>query len=288
MSQSILERLPNNQEVISEFVRFWERASTRQRKATLPVFGELAEAARPGARVVAALRADQKPHMALFTSELNREFKLLGQLVNAASDAKGGLILESYASLRQRVQEIIAASRLEQWVEERLKPIFNYHYKRVAESTWKLLSKQNIPTTMRDQIEAEVIAKGGKRLGLLDIEKDTHTAIFNVIREAREKGLHPRVISRMIEQYVPKGKFVNAGSRYRSLLIARTETLHAQRLSTIESYRQSPAVKECIAFDGESDEECSARNGETFTFEEAEAEAENTHPNCVLCFGPVS
>jgi len=270
------------------FLGFVEGATPRQRRLLIPALDTLAEAARPGARVVAALRADQKRHMPLFAADLRREFKILGHLVSVAADSQGGLLVESEGSIRKRVQEILSASKLKTWAQARLKPILEYHYQKIAQDTWKLLSKEDIPTTMRTEIERDIIEKGGKRLGLMDIEEDTKIALFNVIKEAREKGLNPRVIARMIEQHVPKGRFVNAGSTYRSKLIARTETLNAQRISTIASYRESPSVHSCIAFDGESDEECAARNGETFTFDEAEVEAEGTHPNCVLCFAPVS
>lgn len=275
-------------EPLGDFLRFVESASPGQRRMVVPALHTLAEAARPGATLVAALRVDQRRQIPLFAADLRREFKILGHLVSVAADSQGGLLLESVASVRRRIKEILSASHLKTWAKERLQPILEQHYQQVAQATWKTISKQGVPTTMRDEVEREIIAKGGKRLGLLDIEDDTRTALFNVIRDAREQALSPRVIARMIEQYVPQGRYVNAGSTYRSRLIARTETLHAQRMSSISSYRASPSVEKVIAFDGDGDAECAGRNGEIFTFEDAEAEADETHPNCVLCFAPVS
>lgn len=273
---------------IGNLLQFTETATPSQRRLLVPALWELAEAQRAGARLVAALRADQTPKIALFRADLHREFKILGHLVRVASELQGGLLTESMADVRKRVAEILAASHLKTWVKERLRPVFEYHYHRIAESTWKILSREGVPTTMRDEIEREIIQTGGKRIGLLDIPGDTKTALFNVIRESREKGFNPTAIGRLIEEFVPKGRFVNSGSTYRSQLIARTETLHAQRISSIASYRESPAVEMVVAFDGEEDNECADRNGEIFTFEEAEMEADGTHPNCVLCFAPVS
>jgi SPP1 gp7 family putative phage head morphogenesis protein len=110
---------------------------------------------------------------------------------------------------------------------------------------------------------------------------------MKVIDVGRKLGVNPNQTAKLIEQFVPAGRFTEAGAGYRARMIARTETLHAARISSLEVYRTAPQVKEVIAFDGESDEECAARNGSTFTFDEAEAEANGTHPNCVLAFGPV-
>jgi hypothetical protein len=131
-----------------------------------------------------------------------------------------------------------------------------------------------------------MLLEGGKRMGLVDIASDTRAALFKTIDAGRMIGANPKATAKLIEQFVPAGRFTNAGVGYRSRLIARTETLHSARISTVQVYRSAPQVNFCVAFDGESDEECAARNGAIFTFDEAEAEANGTHPNCVLAFGP--
>lgn len=247
----------------------------------------LTEAAQPGARVVAALRAQQPDLTGLWRADLEREFKLLGQIARAATEAQGGLVMES-KSERERVAAIVAAMSIPIWVKQRIKPLFETHYKRVADLTHTLLNRYELDVTLRDKAAAGLLELGGKRVGLLDIAGETKDALFSVIEEGRAQGLNPRETAKYIERYVPRGRFVRAGSHYRAQLIARTEALHAQRISSLELYRGSPVVKEVVAFDGEDDEECAARNGQTFSFDDAELEAEETHPNCVLAFGPVT
>lgn len=255
-------------------------------RAAVPSLMALREAINPGATTVEMLRDDQPDLINLMTADLNREFKLLGQIVAAAASASGGLVMEATRAEQAQIAVIIARSRLEWWVKERLIPIFQHAYQRTAQLTVTTLRRAGIPTTMRDTVEKRIIEAGGKRTGLLDIANDTKQSLFAVIEKGHELGINPLDTARLIEDYVPKGRFVHAGSSYRSRLIARTEVLHAQRMSTLESYRASPSVERVVMFDGESDEECSVRNGAVVSFDEAEAEMNDTHPNCVLCFAP--
>ncbi len=115
---------------------------------------------------------------------------------------------------------------------------------------------------------------------------DTRTALFHVLEIGRDQGLNPRETARAIQKFIPSGRFVNAGPKYRAQLISRTETLHSMRMASLEQYAAAPNVDEVVAFDGDQDEECAARNGQTFSVGDATVEAEATHPNCVLAFGP--
>ena len=67
-------------------------------------------------------------------------------------------------------------------------------------------------------------------------------------------------------------------------MIARTETKWAQNKSSLEIYRHSEFVTGCMAFDAQlgadrSDPDCIARNGKTFTPDQAEKEQAQEHPN---------
>lgn len=248
---------------------------------------QVAEAVQPGALVVDALRKGQQDLIGLFRADVERELKLLGQVATAATAARGGLVMESKRE-RDRVAAIVAAMSIPIWTQKRLVPIYEQDFKRTGELTVKLLNRFDLEVSMRDELENRLLSEGGKRAGLVDIAGEAKQSIFDAIEDGRAAGLNPRETAKLLEEYVPAGRFRNAGVRYRSQLIARTEAVHAQRISSIELYRGSPVVKETVAFDGEEDEECAARNGESFTFDEAEAEAEGTHPNCVLAFGPVT
>lgn len=247
----------------------------------------VAEAVQPGALVVHALRVQQIDAINLMRAEMEREFKLLGQVATAAAAAQGGLIMESKQE-RERVAAIVAAMSIPLWTKTRLVPAFQDSYKRIASLTMKTLNRFDLEVSLRDKLEARLLSEGGKQAGLIDIAGEAKQSIFDAIEDGRTAGLNPRDTAKLLEDYVPAGRFRHAGVRYRSQLIARTEALNAQRVSSIDMYRSSPVVKETVAFDGDEDEECSARNGETFTFDDAEVEAEGTHPNCVLAFGPVT
>jgi hypothetical protein len=246
----------------------------------------LAEAARPGAQLVNQLRQSQKRDEAHFREQLERDFRVLGIAVAAAATSHGGLLIEATSRETDRIQAIVNASRLPNFEEAVLLPHFKQHYQRMLETVATTLRASNLPATMRQQAQAAFLDNGGKRMGLLDLERDVKDSLFKVLDAGRELGLNPRTTAQWIEYMVPRGRFIHAGARYRSQLIARTETMHAGRIATLESYRASPVVEKVIAFDGDSDEECAERNGSEMTFDEAEEAAESTHPNCVLAFGP--
>jgi hypothetical protein len=257
---------PNRQELAAEVLR-------------------LAEAALPGAGIVAAFRNDQRRVEPVMTKELYKAFDELGTRAQAAATAEGGLILEVTA--RERIATIVAALRLKEWTRNVLQPIFETQWKRVADMAVMTLKREDVPVTMRTSLEQLILRHGGKRVGLLDIAEDTRTALFRVMDEGRAKGLNPRETARLIRDEVPAGRFTNAGASYRAQLIARTETLSAQRFSSLAMYKESPDIAKVIAFDGDKDAECVARNGTEYTISEAETEADITHPNCVLAFAPV-
>lgn len=209
----------------------------------------------------------------------------LGQHVAAVTAAQGGLVLET--SPAARIAAIISAANLEGWIAQRFSPIYERLYRATANQTMATLTKEGYPITERSKIEARVLKELGKRTGLIDLNKQTKESLFRILRTARELGIGANSAAYLIEDMIPRGRFVYAGTRYRAELIAESEALHAQRIATIESSRRSPQIKELIAFDGDGDEICLARNGTRFSFDEAEVETNNTHPKCVLAFGPV-
>ena len=97
---------------------------------------------------------------------------------------------------------------------------------------------------------------------------------------------------------MPVGRFtrladdrgVEAAINYRSMMIARTETHNAQRVSTVSGYESSGVVDTVRAIDakyGDTDEVCMERNGKEFTLEEARVETELEHPNGTLDWEPI-
>jgi hypothetical protein len=274
------------QDPMRDFVGILNRP--RVAREAVPVLRDLAEVVKPGAAVVADLRSKQPVLESLFAADLRREFLLLGELVAAAAQANGGLLIEASRRERARVALIAAASKLDVWTRRRLLPLFKYHYKRIFDATDALLKTHDITPTNRDLIEKAVLEAGGKHMGLMDITRDVKESLFKVIDLGRERGLNPRDTGRLIREYVPRGRFIHAGSGYRSQMIARTEVLHGQRFASLSIYESSPVVKGAVAFDGDHDDECAARNGQVFSFEEAFTIIDATHPQCVLAFGPAT
>jgi hypothetical protein len=253
----------------------------------------LAEATRAD-NVVMDMRRYWLTREHTFAARLDGQFRQLGEHVARAADEVGGILVEedvqANANETMRIQAIITASNLREWAGKHIRPEFEKEWKGAAEAVVAALSRHGLPATMRENIMQEILRTAGKRAGLVDIIGDTKSALFRVLDVAREEGLGPRAAAKWIREFVPAGRFVNAGSAYRSTMIARTELLHAQRKSSLEMYHSMPQVNMVIAYDGESDEFCASRNGALFTLEDAEFEmnSDETHPNCVLAFAPAS
>lgn len=162
---------------------------------------------------------------------------------------------------------------------------FERHYTRVGSRTVKTINDAldlNVSITEPDMIALQ--REGAARSRLLDLEGDTRVAVLRAIRDGTDAGDNPLEVARRIRREVPAGRFTAAGSRYRATLIARTETLHAQRLASLDAYASSDVVTGVVAIDGDYDEVCAARNGREFTI--AAARLEDEHPNGTLTWAP--
>lgn len=172
-----------------------------------------------------------------------------------------------------------------------------------------------ISLDLPDVAQREIIAKGGRHIALVNIDKQVQDAIYKALSAARTEGLGPREVARLIradvegaamypgvyqdayDRAIARGwsdeKAMAAGDRaarqYRAEVISRTETKYAQNVSTLEAAKSSGTFDTMLAFDsqkGSFDDECDARNGQYFSFEEAEAETAKEHPNGTLSWSP--
>lgn len=250
-------------------------------------------------RLVLALRRDAERLEAVFARELEREFEGLGRraeeayLAVAAPKARGGNGTKQDEGLDAAlIDAIIAAMRIEDWQATALTPLFERHYLRVLEATVDTINAVlELGVDLPDYVQRNVVALGGKRVGLLDVVGETREGIFRGLTEARTLGMGPFEAARRIRELVPAGRFVNAGPQYRAVLIARTETKYAQNVSSILAYRQSPAVIAVQVLDaqlGPTDEECELLDGRVVSLDEAERLAEEEHPNGTRNFAPVT
>lgn len=237
------------------------------------------------------LRATAKPQR-VFESELVRAFGALGE---RAARAWRGLKEGEGVT----VELTIGDADLGQFRADALAPAFQRLYLTVGELTYGAVSERvGLPVAWRieDRGARAVIAAGGRRLGLVDLEDGTRAALFEAIRQGRDQGLGADALARRIRQLVPAGRFAGmeaerpgSGAAYRARMIARTETTYARNVSSLEAGRES-GFEEFLVFDarlGPTDEECEALDGVTVSAEEAERLLEEEHPNGTRSISPV-
>ena len=136
-----------------------------------------------------------------------------------------------------------------------------------------------------DPVSELVIEEGGRRLGLIDLDKGVRDRVFRILQQARHEQLGIPEITRRLATEVPSGRF--RSPRVRARVIARSEIKHAQRVSSMRLYDTIPEVQLVRVFDavlGDTDPDCEARNGREVDLATADAMITSpvTHPNCTL------
>lgn len=254
-------------------------------------------------RIMARFREDAKDLEAQFIDHLDTVFDSLGQLVEDAlltvdltqivtrADTNNHYEWKQDPELEAIVKAIMDAMVIDVWQREALMPAFNDHYIRTLNATVGTVNVvMDLEVLIPDEKARAVIANGGRRAGLMDITGETRAAIFRALEEGRAAGQGPIALARKIREHVTEGRFRNAGVRYRSTLIARTETKFAQNVSSLATYLEADAVTGVLAFDNQAgfgDDDCTARDQTVFSFAAAEAETELEHPNGTLSWAPV-
>ena len=198
---------------------------------------------------------------------------------------------EAISSATDDTRRIMQAITIEAWEQQVLAPAWDGSTLRVMEATVGTVnSTLNLGVNLPDPVAQHVIQQGGIRRGLVDVTTQTREAIFRALYEGRVNGEGVLDLALRIREQVPAGPFPNAGPRYRSQLIARTETKYSQNLSTLETYKAADTVTGLIVIDaqlGDTDEPCLAVDGRTVTFQEAETIGMLQHPGCTRSFAPI-
>lgn len=142
-----------------------------------------------------------------------------------------------------------------------------------------------------DPIVSDLLAFGGSRIK--GINDRTLQALTIELAEGSRRGYS---ITQLIEGVPDEGYRGVQGvtlengtpvfGDLRAETIARTETRTSFNRSAILGYKEL-GVEEFVAYDGDEDEECRERNGQTFSAEEALEEDEREHPNGTLTMSPV-
>src|SRR5690606_11162804 len=139
-------------------------------------------------KLIAQFEKDRVKLERLMIPELMREFRALGAHVANAAEGQGGLLWEASRAERTRIRRILEAATLGKWAKDHLQPLFEKHWRRVLDSTVATLKGLDIPVTLRNELAQELLDMGGKRIGLLDLDADTKSALFRVLEEGREQG----------------------------------------------------------------------------------------------------
>lgn len=119
------------------------------------------------------------------------------------------------------------------------------------------------------------LTRGAARVTRINVY--TREGVRRLIADAIKRGLSAAEAGALIEGWT-------GFDSDRSERIARTELQFAYNAAALDSYG-AMGVSKVTAIDGDDDEECAQRNGQTFSLEEAEAIED--HPNGTLDWAPV-
>jgi hypothetical protein len=161
---------------------------------------------------------------------------------------------------------------------------YERHYASVARTTFTLVGEVlGLGIDVPDVIMRAVLATGGRRAGLLDLEGSGRQAIYSALAEGAAQGESIPQLTRRIRAKTPAGPWRDSQTRARA--ISRTETAFARNVSTLERAKGIDQINHFMVFDGRlptSDEECQARDGLVVETQEAEALINLEHPNGTL------
>lgn len=172
--------------------------------------------------------------------------------------------------------------------QSKLKQIYAAHYEQALTETAKVAADAGLGASVPDEVMRSVVAAGGRRAAMVDLDDQTREAIFDALAEGRAEGEGAEALAKRIVNHVEGGPWGTAETRAR--VIARTETKYAQNISTIERARAG-GVEKFVVFDGRlgpgrSKPDHIARDGSIVTAARADAMAEAEHPNGTLSFAP--
>ena len=176
---------------------------------------------------------------------------------------------------------------IEQWQAD-LRGLYEGHYLDVARAVHTAAEQAGLGTQLPDVVAQSILAAGGKRSGLVDLDGQTREALFKALAEGTAAGEGAVQLAGRIGELVENGPSDSPLARSRR--IARTETAYAQNISTIEEAKAA-GVTSFIVFDGllgpgRSLLSHMARNGSIVNAAEALQMANDEHPNGTLSFAP--
>jgi len=189
--------------------------------------------------------------------------------------------------LSDLVEQILEKLGITGWLAELVQD-YGAHYLDVANAVNDAAERAGLGTNLPDPVARAIVASGGRRVGLLDLDKQSRDAVYHALAEGRAEGEGVEALADRIALDIEAGPW--SSGEIRARLIARTETKFAQNVSTIERARAA-GVGTLIVFDGRlgpgrSLESHIARNGSIVTIEAGLTMADEEHPNGTLSFAP--
>lgn len=219
--------------------------------------------------------------------DLGEFFRDLGDRAERAAPE----ILEAMGFAKQSpedaitVQRVVEAMALVDQVAV-FREVYERHYLRVANEAGEAFEALGLATDIPDPVGRSVIATGGRRAGLVDLSTQTKNALFAALEEGRAEGEGVGQLAKRMRGIVSRGPWSSVGVR--SMVIARTETKHAQNVATIAQAREQ-AVDAFRVFDarlGPTDVVCESLDGAVVSPDEADQLAFDEHPNGTRSFTP--
>jgi hypothetical protein len=223
--------------------------------------------------------------------EINAALSVLGE---QAGSAYRGIAHKSSGGgmLNRLVGRVMRSLNLPQWIDQHLKPLLANHAGRVTADTQRTLQAEiGLEFQVADQDAQRIASTAGNGLGMRDIEPQVRAQILDAIQSGLAAGENPLKTANRIRAQVPAGRFVHAGARYRSRLIARDQTASMQRQAAVAAYQSNPHITGVELVDGvygppRSDQDCMDRDGETLPIDQA-SDAQPLHPLCTLGINPI-
>lgn len=218
---------------------------------------------------------------------------LFGKL-GAAAGAAALPLLEQDAALPKAqkaddalIEMILEKLGIAEW-QTQLRGSYEAQYLEVAKAIAEAGERAGLGASLPDIVARSIVAAGGRRAGLIDLQGQSRSALFDALAQGRAAGEGAQALANRIVHQVEGGPWMSAETRAR--VIARTETKYAQNISTIERGRAA-GVTSFIVFDGRLGPGRSllthiARNGSVVTDAEALVMAAAEHPNGTLSFAP--
>jgi hypothetical protein len=214
-----------------------------------------------------------------FVPEMEQFFR--EQRARIAADLERELGRKSKAE-RKAVGDIWDAERENRLLRETLQGMYvrisRTALQVVADEVDKIVTKNKV-----ERVTQQLLATAGQRI--TDINETTRQAVAKLVDEGVRRGYS---VTQMADGVAAEGfpglSGLPAFDPYRAELVARTETMLAYNESAIRGYGEF-GIEQLEAIDGDFDDECAARDGQTFSIEDALAIDE--HPNGTLDWAPI-